>query len=123
MAPPELGDADRMATLVAVQNRCIAAELAALPRGWRRSETLRVLVTGGGRHNVASMRGLRAELPGTEVEAIEAIGENGDAKEAVDFAWLAVQTAAGRSVGIGELTGAVRDAVAGSLYPFEAVAE
>lgn len=115
-AGPHRESADLMATLVAIGARAIADQIGGLPERWRRSERLRVLVTGGGRHNLAFMRELERVLPEAMVEPIEAIGENGDAKEAVDFAWLARQRWHQRAVGIAAVTGARRDLVAGAIY-------
>ena len=114
--PPSMSDADRMATLVAIVAQAIIDQLTALPVEWRGGRCARVLVTGGGRHNRAVLDALRDGLPGFEVESIEAIGENGDAKEAVDFAWLARQRQRGTGSGIASVTGATRDCVAGALY-------
>ena len=53
---------------------------------------------------------------GFEVEPIEAIGENGDAKEAVDFAWLARQRSRGVPLDLAPFTGASANSVAGALH-------
>jgi anhydro-N-acetylmuramic acid kinase len=115
-APSAAGEPDLMASLVRICARAIAEQLDRLPPDWRRSARARVLVTGGGRRNRAVMAMLAELLPGFEVEAIEAIGENGDAKEAVDFAWLARERRHGRPLDLAPLTGASRNAVAGALY-------
>jgi anhydro-N-acetylmuramic acid kinase len=114
--PASMDDADRMATLVAIGARAIAEQVEAFPPAWRRADRLHLLVTGGGRHNLAMLEGLRARLPQALVDTIEAIGENGDAKEAVDFAWLALQRYRGSAAGISSVTGADHDTVAGALY-------
>jgi anhydro-N-acetylmuramic acid kinase len=113
---PTIDVADRMATLVAVGTRAIAEQVEAFPPAWRRAGRLHLLVTGGGRHNRAMLEALRVRLPQALVETIEAIGENGDAKEAVDFAWLALQRDRGSVLGISAVTGADHDSVAGALY-------
>ncbi len=114
--PATLDTADRMATLVAIGTRAIAEQVEAFPPAWSRTGQFHLLVSGGGRHNVAMLEALRARLPQALVETIEAIGENGDAKEAVDFAWLALQRYRGLAAGISSVTGADHDSVAGALY-------
>lgn len=82
-----LGAGDGAATLVAFTVAAIAgAPLPAPPLRW--------LVTGGGRHNPAIMRGLRQRL-GTAVDPVESLGWNGDALEAQCFGFLAVRTKRG----------------------------
>lgn len=114
--PDGASDADRMATLVEICARAVADQIRGFGASWRRAARLRVLVTGGGRHNRALMQALGRNVPGAVVEPIEAIGENGDAKEAVDFAWLARERHHERPVGIAAVTGATRDVLAGALY-------
>lgn len=115
--PASMSDADRMRTLVAISVTAVRDEVLKLPPGWRRGGRARVLVTGGGRHNLTVMGALDAALEDYVVEAIEVVGENGDAKEAIDFAWLARQRALEVCSGIGDVTGARADHVAGALYP------
>jgi anhydro-N-acetylmuramic acid kinase len=109
-------DADRMASLVAISARAIVDQVQRLPEGWRRTDRVRVLVTGGGRKNRAMMNALRELLIDYDVEAIESVGEDGDAKEAVDFAWLAHQRRHRSVLVLAPLTGATGNAVAGALY-------
>ena len=112
----EVSDADALATLVEVSARSVARELDRLPQDWRRSGRLTLLVTGGGRHNRAIMQRLEALLPAADVAPIETIGEDGDAKEAVDFAWLAVQRVLERPLELAPVTGARANGIAGALY-------
>ncbi|RKZ16899.1 hypothetical protein DRQ53_04975 [bacterium] len=121
--PVSMDDADRMATLVAISVAAIADQIASLPADWRRGQRTRMLVTGGGRHNRALMHSLTTALGDLSVEPIESIGENGDAKEAVDFAWLALMRARGTHCDLAALTGAGRDCVAGALYSGSGVGE
>jgi anhydro-N-acetylmuramic acid kinase len=109
-------DADRMATLVGICARAVADQVLGLAVGWRRAARGRVLVTGGGRMNRVLMAALAEVLTGFEVEPIEAIGENGDAKEAVDFAWLARQRSKGVPLDLAPFTGASANSVAGALH-------
>ena len=79
--------ADAAATLAAFTARAaLAAPYPAAPR--------RLLVTGGGRHNLAIMAALRAAAP-CPVDPVEEVGWRGDALEAECFAYLAVRALRG----------------------------
>jgi len=78
-----LGPEDSVATLTAITVETIAAVRAILPEA-----PARWLVTGGGRHNQAILRGLAPRLQ-APVEPVEAVGWDGDALEAQAFAFLA----------------------------------
>jgi len=84
-----LGDADAVATLVAVAAAAVAAGLAWLPE-----VPSQVLVCGGGRHNAALMAALAARLP-CPVAPVETAGLDGDMLEAQAFGWLAVRVLRG----------------------------
>jgi anhydro-N-acetylmuramic acid kinase len=91
---------DGAATLTAFTARAIAEALphfAHRPKRW--------LITGGGRHNPTLMAMLRTALPGT-VEAIEAIGADGDGLEAQAFAFMAVRSLEGLPISFPTTTGA-----------------
>jgi anhydro-N-acetylmuramic acid kinase len=78
-----LSPADGAATLAAFTAGAVAAtRLPAAPGRW--------LVTGGGRRNPAVMAALRAALK-VPVEAVEAVGWDGDALEAQCFGFLAAR--------------------------------
>ncbi len=84
--PQGLTAEDGAATLTAMTAAAVAAAPAhfpAPPRRW--------LVTGGGRRNPALMAALETAL-GLPVEAVEAVGWDGDALEAQAFAYLAVRS-------------------------------
>jgi anhydro-N-acetylmuramic acid kinase len=90
--------ADGAATLVAFTAASIAASVfPARPRRW--------LVTGGGRHNPAIMAALRTTLR-VPVEAVEAVGWDGDALEAQCFGFLAARVACGLPLSFPGTTGA-----------------
>jgi 1,6-anhydro-N-acetylmuramate kinase len=55
-------------------------------------------------------------MPAADVVPIETIGEDGDAKEAVDFAWLAVQRVLERPLELAPVSGARANGIAGALY-------
>lgn len=84
-----LSPAGGAATLTAFTAATVAAARAHLPEAPRRW-----LVTGGGRLNPVLMAGLQSRL-GVPVQAVEAVGWDGDALEAQAFAFLAVRSLRG----------------------------
>ncbi|MDB6178698.1 anhydro-N-acetylmuramic acid kinase [Paracoccus sp. Z330] len=84
-----LADADAAATLVAA----LAGSVGAAWR-WLPSAPATVLVCGGGRRNESIMSALRSQLD-ADVQAVEAVGLDGDMLEAQAFAWLAVRVQRG----------------------------
>ncbi len=101
-----LADADAAATLT-------LAAVMAVARGTEHfsSPAMRILVTGGGRHNATLMAMLRAALP-CPVVPVETAGLNGDMLEAQAFAYLAVRVARGLPTSCPSTTG-VAGAVGG----------
>jgi anhydro-N-acetylmuramic acid kinase len=73
-----------------------------------------VIVGGGGARNPVLMRMLAAELPEAKVMTHEAVGINSDAKEAIAFALLANDCAAGLPTNVPGATGG-RPAVLGKV--------
>jgi len=108
--PPS--DSDVQATLVALTARSIADAIRALPLG----AAPEVFVCGGGAHNAAVMRALRAELPDSKVAVTDALGVAGDWVEAMAFAWLARQRVLGLPGNCPRVTGASRAAVLGAVF-------
>ncbi len=94
----ELSLEDGAATLAAFVAGA-AARVSPRPGRW--------LVTGGGRHNPSLMRALRQAL-GVVVEAVEAVGWDGDALEAQCFGFLAARSVAGLPLSLPETTGVAR---------------
>jgi anhydro-N-acetylmuramic acid kinase len=93
-----LAPADGAATLVAFTAEAAArAPLPSPPRRW--------LIAGGGRRNPAIMAALRARL-GAAVDAVEAVGWDGDALEAQCFGFLAARVMAGLPLSFPGTTGA-----------------
>ena len=76
-----------------------------------------VLVSGGGRRNVALMNRL-ADLMPCPVRSIEEIGCNGDATEAEGFAYLAVRSLLGLPLSLPTTTGVPEPMTGGVLYKF-----
>ena len=92
-----LSAADGAATLAAFTARAVAGTpLPGMP--------LRVLVTGGGRHNPAIMQALASAMP-VPVSPVEAVGWDGDALEAQCFGFLAARVARGLPLSFPGTTG------------------
>ncbi|MCW4589157.1 anhydro-N-acetylmuramic acid kinase [Gluconacetobacter entanii] len=88
---------DGAATLAAFTVAAIASvPLPQVPRAW--------YICGGGVHNPAIMRGLRACLPGI-VAPVSGLGWDGDALEAECFGFLAVRSLLGLPISAPETTG------------------
>ena len=104
------GAADGAATLTA-----FTARAAALARRHFPKPVARWLVCGGGRHNPAIMAALRAEM-NVAVEAVEAVGWDGDALEAQAFAYLAVRSLRGLPLTYPETTGGPAPSLGGRLF-------
>jgi len=92
-----LSTADGAATLVAFTAAAVAA--APLP-----NPPLRWLIAGGGRHNPAIMNALRSRIA-APIDAVEAVGWDGDALEAQCFGFLAARTRAGLPISFPGTTG------------------
>ena len=109
---------DRLATLVEIEARAVAHVLREEAGPWMRRapDALRVLLTGGGRHNRALERALARALAPARVDGIEVLGEDADAKEAVDFALLGGLRLRHRAAGAAATTGATRDTVLGAVH-------
>jgi anhydro-N-acetylmuramic acid kinase len=105
-----LTPADGAATLTAFTAAAVARardHLPAAPGRW--------LVTGGGRHNPALMAAL-AERLSAPVEAVEAVGWDGDALEAQAFAYLALRALDGLPLSLPSTTGVAQPATGGVLH-------
>ncbi|NBX03719.1 MAG: anhydro-N-acetylmuramic acid kinase [Alphaproteobacteria bacterium] len=74
----------------------------------------RWLVCGGGRHNPALMAALAKKLK--NVEAVEALGWQGDALEAQAFAFLAVRSVLGLPLSLPTTTGARQPTTGGIFF-------
>jgi anhydro-N-acetylmuramic acid kinase len=98
-AVAHLTNADAAATLT-------AAAAAAVARGCEHfpAPVSRILVTGGGRHNVTLMHAL-ATRTGLTIAPVEDIGLNGDMLEAQAFAHLAVRVLRGLPTSCSTTTG------------------
>lgn len=105
-----LAPADQIATLTAFTVGATVAVLDHLPKA-----PARWLVTGGGRHNGAMMRGF-SEALGVPVEPVEAVGWNGDLLEAECFAYLAVRSRRGLPLSLPTTTGVSRPTAGGDFW-------
>lgn len=103
---------DVQATLAELTAVSVARALrTALP------EAHRLLVCGGGVHNLDLMRRLRRQLPGVIVESTTAQGVEPQWVEAGAFAWLAMRTLRGLPGNLPSATGAAGPRVLGGIYP------
>lgn len=106
-----LSPEDQIATLTAFTVKATAAILDHLP-----AKPVRWLVTGGGRHNAAMMRGFSQAL-GVPVEPVETVGWNGDLLEAECFAYLAVRAQRGLPLSVPTTTGVPTPMPGGEYWP------
>ncbi len=107
-----MADADLLATLTAFTAASVAGAIAQ-----HLGPTDRCIVGGGGRRNPALMAALASALAPVPVEGCEAHGLDGDAKEAIAFAYLAQLAALGVPGNVPTATGARRPVVLGSFTP------
>lgn len=75
----------------------------------------RIIVSGGGIHNVHLLNRLQERLPEIQVDSINAHGIDSDAKEAIFFAVLAHETLNGIPSNLPAATGASRPVVLGKI--------
>lgn len=80
-------------------------------------ESQRVIVCGGGVHNLQLMKQLEERLNPAIVESSEHYGLHPDWVEATAFAWLAKQTMENEPGNLPAVTGAAREVVLGCIYP------
>lgn len=76
-----------------------------------------IIFGGGGTHNAALMRMIRAELAGLRISTFDQYGISPDAAEAACFAVLAYETLQGRPTNIPSVTGARRKVILGKIIP------
>ena len=105
-----LSVADGAATLAAFTVAAVAASRDHFPH-----PVQRWLVTGGGRHNRALMSALTDALQ-VPVEAVEAVGWDGDALEALAFGFLAVRSHYGLPLTFPETTGGPKPLTGGQIH-------
>lgn len=106
-----LSPADGAATLSAFSAAAVARSLEHMgtpPNRW--------LVCGGGRLN-ATLMNMLAERLGGPVDAVEAVGWDGDALEAQAFAFLAIRSFYGLPLSLPGTTGVAKPLRGGVCYP------
>jgi anhydro-N-acetylmuramic acid kinase len=108
-----LSDEDGAATLAALTATTLADAVRSVS-----SPGARVLISGGGAHNEAIVRGLKERLAGFRVERTDAMNLHADAKEAVAFALLGYETLRERGANVPRVTGASRPVVLGAIAPY-----
>jgi anhydro-N-acetylmuramic acid kinase len=102
---------DVQATLAELTARSIAEACR------RAGKIQRVLLCGGGSHNLELRRRLAAHLPSTRVETTAALGLDPDHVEATGFAWLAYRAVSGLPGNLPAVTGAQRSVILGAIHP------
>ncbi len=106
-----IATADLLATVTEVTARTIAASIDSL-----QVDGGDVLVAGGGVHNEALQKRLRELLPGNAIRPFDEVSPiSADAKEAVTFALLGLETLAGRPGNVPSATGATGLAILGKI--------
>lgn len=108
-----LSPEDTMATACALTAATIAEGVYAFGGGEEDIEE--VLASGGGVHNPALLRYLRAELADMEVVSTAEHGMDPDFKEAIAFAILAHETIEGRPSNLPKATGARHPVILGKI--------
>jgi anhydro-N-acetylmuramic acid kinase len=109
---------DLVATLVAFTTRAVGRACdELLPAHDRRAPLRRLLVGGGGAANPEMMDGLRAALPGVEVEPLDRFGVPFQAAEAMAFSLMGRNALLGLPNHLPSCTGARRAAVLGEIVP------
>ncbi|MBK36366.1 MAG: anhydro-N-acetylmuramic acid kinase [Gemmatimonadetes bacterium] len=76
-----------------------------------------VYVSGGGRNNPVLMQWLQDALPDCDLQPTDMLGVDSNAKEALAFAILAVETLEGRPGNLPRVTGGSRSVVLGQITP------
>ncbi len=109
---PDLPTADVQATLLELTAKsCADALLQVMP------EAEKLLVCGGGAHNLYLLQRLQHHLPRCTVSTTDAVGIPADWIEAMAFAWLAYCCLEGIPGNRPEVTGAKGLRVLGGIYP------
>lgn len=106
-----LSDKDTLATANAFTAHSISLGI----RRFSPEYPSRLVVGGGGSHNLTLLRNLRQALPGCEVLTGEDLGYNSDAKEAVAFAILANEAIFASCGNTPSVTGAEKPVVLGKI--------
>ncbi len=108
---------DRLPVSASGIHTATALTAASIAEGIRRfgGEPAELVASGGGVHNPVLMGYLAAFLPGVRIRRMEEFGVSSDAKEAVAFALLAVETWRRRAGNVPAATGARRAVPLGEI--------
>ena len=104
---------DRLRTAVEITAGGVAGGIALSGNGAPHE----VIVSGGGAKNPELLKAIAARLPGVAIRTSDELGVPSQAKEAMAFAFLAVETMAGRPGNVPAATGARKEVVLGSITP------
>jgi anhydro-N-acetylmuramic acid kinase len=109
---PDLSAPDQLATAAAIVVACVQAALTIDSNAFRGE----LIVSGGGVHNAAVMRGL-SDIPDVAIRTTDDLGVPAAAKEAIAFALLGAATLDNMPGNLPSVTGATRPVVLGSITP------
>lgn len=99
-----------------VQATLLALTVESIAQAVRPYFAARLIVCGGGAHNLTIMQALAQSLPTCEVVSSSALGIAPDWIESICFAWLAHQTLNRRAGNLPSVTGARAAVVLGGIY-------
>ena len=106
-------DNDAIATATALTAETIGRAIAK----WGTDATAEVLISGGGAKNPALLERLAAKVQPRPVVLFDQVFFNGEAKEAVAFAFLGYQTVTGKAGNLPAATGARGPRILGHITP------
>ena len=106
-------DNDAVATATALTAETIGRAIAR----WGKDETSEIVISGGGAKNPALLERLAARVRPRPVVLFDQVFFNGEAKEAVAFAFLGMQTVSGKPGNLPAATGARGPRVLGHVTP------
>jgi anhydro-N-acetylmuramic acid kinase len=106
-------DNDAVATATSLTAETIGRAIAR----WGKDETSEIVISGGGAKNPALLEQLAARVRPRPVVLFDQIFFNGEAKEAVAFAFLGLQTVSGKPGNLPAATGARGPRVLGHITP------
>ena len=104
----ELQPEDVQATLLELSSKVISDAV-------KKQKVQTLLVCGGGAKNSFFLKSLAQKLPSVEIQVTDALGVNGDALEAMAFAWFAKKCMGDEVVHLKSVTGAKKDSILGVI--------
>jgi anhydro-N-acetylmuramic acid kinase len=106
-------DNDAVATATALTAESIGRAIAR----WGKDDGAEVVISGGGAKNPALVERLAAKIQPRPVVLFDQVFFNGEAKEAVAFAFLGHQTVSGKAGNLPAATGARGPRILGHITP------